>query len=139
MTAAKSFVVALMAVLSAGCDMHLPAKDGVFVDHGERERKAQLKVQRDVHMRAQLDKGTLGQNQVFPGSEYKDPRLMPRLPPPMSVVRASSPAPAADAAQAPSPMAGALQISSAAMLRTSAADGCVFKPVMSDSDIDACR
>jgi len=76
----------------------------------------------------------LGLAQLFPGGAMVDARGVPPLPRPSSVPVAviSVPAPRATAAEAP-PM----------LLASSSAAGgpgaCVYKPVMSDADIDACR
>jgi hypothetical protein len=128
--------------LLAGCDMHMPAKDGVVLNDGERERSAQLKAQRDRHLRARMEAGTLGQGQVFPGAEYKDPRLMPRLPPPVSVVRVRAPVPPPETpaeAQAPAQLPWSTSPDATAGRLVMAARSCTYKPVMSDADMEACR
>jgi hypothetical protein len=124
-------VIAIQAL--AGCDM--PVKDGVAADDRSHEHRAELK-SRDAQLRRQVEAGTFGLAQLFPGGTPVDARRLPSLRPPSSVVPVAAvtvtvPVPRLDAP--PKPM----------QLASSAAAGgpqaCVFKPVMSDADIDACR
>lgn len=92
---------------------------------GSRERREQVTQARHAHMRARMAAGTFGIQQLFPGAAPVDPRRFPRLPPPVNLLPPLQPVPARP------------------VLRTASLAGeraaCVYKPVMSDADIDACR
>ena len=72
-------------------------------------------------MRARMAAGTFGHELLFPGTAPVDPRRFRRLPPPMNVLS--------------EPELPALRTASLAPERSE----CVYKPVMSDADIAACR
>jgi hypothetical protein len=125
-------LVALAVLIAAqalpGCDM--PAKDGVASDDRSLGHKAELAV-RDAQLRRQVEKGSFGLAQLFPGGTTVDVRRLPPLPPPSAVVPvAAVPAPRLNTPAKP------MQLASATAHE---APGCVYKPVMSDADIDACR
>jgi hypothetical protein len=125
--------VVIAGQLLAGCGM--PAKDGVVGNSdNSHARRAERQV-RDAQLRRQVEKGTFGIAQLFPGGDMVDARHFPPLPRPMAVVPVAVvpvPAPRANAAAALPPM----QLASATAAGSAA---CVYKPVMSDADIEACR
>ncbi len=128
-----SFVIVIAMQALAGCGM--PAKGGVTAsDDRSHARKAEREA-RDAQLRKRVEAGTLGLAQLFPGGTMVDARSLPPLPRPSAVVPlavVSVPAPRASAAATPS-----MQLaSSAAAVQP---DGCAYKAVMSDADIEACR
>jgi hypothetical protein len=72
-------------------------------------------------MRARMATGTFGRELLFPGTAPVDPRRFRRLPPPMNIL--------------PEQQLPAMRTASLAPQRPE----CVYKPVMSDADIEACR
>jgi hypothetical protein len=113
-----------------GCDM--PAKASEAGDDRSAWRKAASDA-RNAILRRQLEAGTFGLAQLFPGGMSVDPRNLKPLPPPSAV-----PIPAIPARVARS------SLSETPVLLASAATagqpgGCTYKPVMSDVDIEACR
>ena len=112
----------------------MPAKDGVVGNNDTSHAQRADRQVRDAQLRRQVEKGTFGLAQLFPGGDMVEARHLPPLQRPMSVVPVavvSVPAPRSDAA-APRPM----QLASATAAGSAA---CVYKPVMSDADIEACR
>jgi len=111
----------------------MPGKDGVAHDGHSLGHKAELDV-RDAQLRRQVEAGTFGLTQLFPGGATVDAKRLPPLPSPSAVV------PAAVVAV---PMARLNAPAKPIQLASSAAAGepgaCVYKPVMSDAEIDACR
>jgi hypothetical protein len=95
---------------------------------GSRDRREQLTQARHAHMRARMAAGTFGHEQLFPGTVPVDPRYFRRLPPPRSIL------PPPSSLVAP-PQLPALRTASLASERAA----CVYKPVMSDADMEACR
>jgi hypothetical protein len=123
---AFAVVVAVQAL--AGCDM--PAKSGVTRDDHSAWRKAASEV-RDARLRRQVEAGTFGLAQLFPDGMPVDPRHLRPLPPPRAVPMPVVPARVAHSSASEAPVRVAFA--------TSRGQPCVFKPVMSDADIDACR
>jgi len=118
----------------AGCDM--PAS--IDVAHADAEpwqkaesaaREARLRIQ----LRNQVEAGTLGLAQLYPGGMPVEARHLPPLPRPMAVAMPVIPVHEAR----PNPSEIKIQLAFAASSRQHAA--CVYKPIMSDADIDACR
>ena len=126
---ALTVVIAIQVL--AGCGM--PGKDEVARDERSQARKAELEA-RDARVRKQVETGTFGLAQLFPGGMMVDARRLPPLPRPTAVVPVVTVA-----------VPGAqLNASATLMLLASSAaagnsEACVYKPVMSDADIDACR
>jgi hypothetical protein len=122
---------AMIAVQSmAGCDM--PAKSGAAHDDRSAWRNVEFEA-RAPRLRRQVEAGTFGLAQLFPGGTPIDPRHLPPLPRPSAVPMPVIAVPVARASASETP----LQVAFAAT--AGQPEGCVFKPVMSDADIDACR
>lgn len=107
--------------------------DGVTHDDRSLGHKAELDV-RDAQLRRQVEAGTFGLAQLFPGGVTVDAKRLPPLPPPSAVVP-----PMAVAAPAPRLSAPAKTMQLASSATAGGPEACVYKPVMSDADIDACR
>jgi len=125
---AFAVVIALQAV--AGCRM--PANSGVTRDDRSAWRKTVFEV-RDARLRRQIEAGTFGLAQLFPGGTPIDPRHLRPLPPPRAVAMPVIPVRVAQ------PSAPETPVRVAFAAAAGQPDACVFKPVMSDADIDACR
>ena len=97
-------------------------------------RKAELAV-RDARLRRQVEKGTFGAAQLFPGGDPVDARHLPPLPRTSALAVVSVPAPRPKPAETPVIQPMQLASSAGALKST----GCDYKPVMSDADIEACR
>jgi hypothetical protein len=126
-------VIAIQAL--AGCGM---PKGGVAGNGDNLHASKAERAARDARLRQQVEAGRLGLAQLFPGGVMVDARnLPPRTRPslaiiPVVVVSASAPAPRLSAPE----MAPMTLASAAAAIRQ---DSCVYKPVMSDADMEACR
>ena len=111
----------------------MPGKDEVARDERSQARKAELEA-RDARVRKQVETGTFGLAQLFPGGMMVDARRLPPLPRPTAVVPVVTVAvPGAQLNASATPML----LASSAVAGNS--EACVYKPVMSDADIDACR
>ena len=121
-------VIAVQAL--TGCDM--PAKSAEARDDRSPLRKAEMEARKAI-MRRQVEAGTFGLAQLFPGGVPVDPRDLKPLPRPSAVQIPVIPVRVAR----PSPSATPMQVAFAA--QAGQAGGCVYKPVMSDIDIEACR
>ncbi len=112
--------VAIISCLSiAACGQ--PGEVGWPPPEAAHERRSPATLQRDAQMRGQMNAGLFGHAQLFPGRPPVDPRRFARLPPPQSILAVELPS-------APKP----------AVVEV-ARVFCVYKPVMSDTDIAACR
>lgn len=98
-----------------------PGPDGSTPQESAREHRSPLTLQRDAQMRRKMSAGLFGYAQLFPGTAPIDPRRFARLPPPESILAVDLP---------PAPKSRAVEI---------ARIFCVYKPVMSDEEIAACR
>jgi hypothetical protein len=128
-----AFAVVLAGQMLAGCGM--PGKGDVAREARSDARKADLAL-RDARLRRQVEKGTFGAAQLFPGGNSVDARHLPPLPRTSAVAVVSVPAPRAKPAETQMNQPMPMQLASA----TAAGSGtCVYKPVMSDADIEACR
>lgn len=110
----------------------MPAESGVAHDDRPAWRNADFDA-REARLRRQVEAGTFGLAQLFPGGMSVDARLLPPLPPPSAV-----PMPvvlAGVALSSPSEMPVHLALAAA----TGRPNACVYKSIMSDADIDACR
>jgi len=120
----------IAALASAGCGT--PAESGLAGGARSPAQKAESDA-RDAHLRRQVEAGTFGLRQLFPGGTV-DARHLPPLP--------RTPAVAA-ITRVPAPVARSNESAQARQLAFSAEPGgpraCVYKPVMSDADLDACR
>jgi hypothetical protein len=90
---------------------------------GSRARRDQVTQARHAHMRARMAAGTFGHEQLFPGMAPVDPRRFGRLPPPMNILAPP---------ELPPIRTASLELAPGRVV-------CVYKPVMSDTDIAACR
>jgi hypothetical protein len=126
-----TLAVVIAAQALAGCGM--PGKDGVARDDRSDGRRAELEA-RDAQLRRQVETGSFGLAQLFPGGTTVDARHLPPLPRPSAIVPVASVAVPVPQSNAP---AKPIQLASSAA--TGDPDACVYKPVMSDADIDACR
>jgi hypothetical protein len=127
-----AFSVVIAGQVLAGCGM--PGKGEVARDDRSQGRKAELAV-RDAQLRRQVEKGTFGLAQLFPGGKSVDARHVPPLPRPSTIAPvASLGVRARQSSESAMPMQP-MQLAAAAGNR----DTCVYKPVMSDADMDACR
>jgi len=124
---ALAVMIAVQAL--AGCDM--PATGNVAQDEHPVWRKAEFDV-REERLRMQVEAGTLGLAQLFPGGMGIDARHLPPLPPPSSILMPGVLVGGARPASEPQ-----VHLAFASSSRQPAA--CVYKPIMSDADIDACR
>jgi hypothetical protein len=133
---AARLLIALAVVLAgqmlAGCGM--PGKGDVAREARSDARKAELAL-RDARLRRQVEKGTFGAAQLFPGGNSVDARHLPPLPRTSAAAVVSVPAPRAKPAAMPEIQPMQLASSAGALKPT----GCDYKPVMSDADIEACR
>jgi hypothetical protein len=125
-------VIAIQAL--AGCGM----PNGGVVGNGDNLHASKAeRAARDAKLREQVESGRLGLAQLFPGGMKVDARGLAPLPPTYAIVPVKSlgvPAPRPN--EAATPMPPMLFASAASAVK---ADACVFKPVMSDADIEACR
>lgn len=125
-----AFAVVIAVQALAGCDM--PAQSGVTHEERSPWRKAELEV-REASMRRQVEAGTFGLAQLFPGGMPIEARHLPRLPRPSAV-----PIPVVRVRVAkPSPSETPVHVAFAAA--AGQPGGCVYTPIMSDADVDACR
>jgi len=125
-----AFAAMIAALELAGCGM--AAESGVAGSVRSPERKAERDA-RDAHLRQQVEAGTFGVKQLFPGGTV-DARHLPPLPRTSAVAAVTRvPAPGARLNESAKPK----QLAFAAV--TGGPDACVYKPVMSDADLDACR
>jgi hypothetical protein len=126
-----AFAVVIAVQALAGCDMS--AHSDVARDDRSAWRNADFAV-RDASTRRQVEAGTFGLARLFPGGIPVDPRHLKPLPPtsavpmPVVAVRVAR----SDGSETPTQLAFAVSAG-----RRSGA--CVYKPVMSDADMDACR
>ena len=125
---AFAVVIALQAL--AGCGR--PAESGVARDDRSAGRKAEFET-REARLRKQVEAGTFGLAQLYPGGAPVDARRLPPLRPP-SAVRV--PVPALRLAQSSSSETPVHVASPGAGRQP---DPCIYKPVMSEADVDACR
>ncbi len=114
----------------------MPGKDGVVLNDGSRERRAQIRQVQDADLQRKMAAGTFGHAQLFPGMKIKDPRSFPRLPAPSG--------PRVTRLVAPTVLAQleSVEVGSLSLLQKEKETGtqpCVYKPVMSDADISACN
>jgi hypothetical protein len=124
---ALAVVIALQAL--AGCERS--AKSGMARDEPSAWRQAEFASQ-EARLRWQVEAGTLGLAQLFPDGRPIDPRHLRPLPPPSAVRK---------------PMVGEIVAQSGmsdapvkASPGTAGQPGaCVYKPVMTEADIEACR
>ena len=129
---------AMIAVLElAGCGKAV--ESGVAGSIRSPERKAERDA-RDAHLRRLVEAGTFGTRQLFPGGMV-DARHLPPLRRTFAVAAVTLvPAPAS---RVPVPVArlndSAKPKQLAFLAVTGGPDACVYKPVMSDADLDACR
>lgn len=124
-------VVVIAGQPLAGCGV--PDEGGMARDSRAQVRKAELTA-RNAKVRGQIEKGTFGLAQLFPGGKSADARQLP------PVTRPSTAAPvAAFAVPAPRLDASTQPMRLASTAAPGYRDSCVYKPVMSDADIDACR
>lgn len=120
----------IAALASAGCGT--PAESGLAGGARSPARKAESDA-RDAHLRRQVEAGTFGLRQLFPGGTI-DARHLPPIPrTPAAAIVTLVPAPVARLSEPQKPK----QLVFVAV--TGAPDACVYKPVMSDADLDACR
>lgn len=108
----------------------MPAQSGMAHEDRPAWRNADFSV-RDASTRRQVEAGTFGLAQLFPGGTPVNPRHLRPLPPPSAVPMPVIPVRVAQS----NPSAGPVQLAFAATAR----QPCVYKPVMSDADMDACR
>jgi hypothetical protein len=126
-----AFAVMIAMQALAGCGM--PATSDVAHDDRPVWRKAEFDV-REERLRGQVEAGTLGLAQLFPGGVGIDARHLPPLPPPSAILMPV--VSLIDGARS-SPPETQVHLAFAASSRQKAV--CVYKPIMSDADIDACR
>ena len=133
-----AFAVVIAVQVLAGCDM--PAKGGEARYDRSAWRKAEFEV-RNARLRRQVEAGTFGLAQLFPGGMSVDARHLPPLPPPSSVPMPVVPVAVARSSPSQTPVqvvpAHVVYVALGAAARRS--NACVYKPIMSDADIDACR
>jgi regulation of enolase protein 1 (concanavalin A-like superfamily) len=126
---AFAVVIAIQAL--AGCGM--PAKSSVAREDRSAWQKAEIEARKQFEVRRQVEAGTLGLAQLFPGGAPIEARHLPPLPRPSAVPIPVVPVRVAQSSTSET----RLQVAFGATARQP--DGCVFKPVMSDADIEACR
>lgn len=124
------FAVVIAVQALAGCGM--PTESGVAHDDRPAWRNADFDA-RDARLRRHVEAGTFGVAQLFPDGMLVDARHLPPLPPPAAV-----PMPLALAGVARSRPSGT-PVQLALVAAAGRANACVYKPIMSDADIDACR
>jgi len=125
--------LAVMMALQALAGCGVPATSGVAQDEQSAWQKAEFAAREArlrIQMRKQVEAGTLGLAQLYPGGMPVDARHLPPLPRPVAVA-----IPVHDARS--SPAETQMQLALAVSQRRAGA--CVYKPIMSDADIDACR
>jgi hypothetical protein len=125
---AFAVVIALQSL--AGCDM--PAKSVDAHDDRSAWRKVESEA-RDARLRRQVEAGTFGLAQLFPGGMPVDPRDLKPLPRPSAVPIPAIPMRVARSSASETPVQLAFAVTAGH------SGGCVYKPVMSDADMDACR
>lgn len=125
-----AFAIVIAVQAPAGCGR--PAESGEARDDRSAWRKAEFEA-REARLRRQVEAGTFGLAQLYPGGMSVDPRHLRPLPPPSAVRMPVVPVRVAQAS--PSEMPGEAASPGAA----GQPDACVYKPVMSDADLDACR
>jgi len=128
-----AFAVVIAAQALAGCGMpetSVVAHD----DSAAASHKAELEARSRIKLRAQVEAGTLGLAQLFPGGMPVEARHLPPLPRPMAVAMPVIPVHEARSSAAEGQVHLAL-----AVTRGRSSGGCIYKPIMSDADIDACR
>jgi hypothetical protein len=141
---ARSFIP-LFVVISiqalAGCGMPaMPAKSSVAANDDRSYLRVAERKASEARLRKQVEDGTLGRSQLFPGGMKVDARHLAPLPPTYATAPVRSlgvPAPRSSEAAVPTQPMQPMQFASA--VTAGKADACVFKAVMSDADIDACR
>lgn len=126
---AFAVVIAIQAL--AGC--HMPAKSGVAREDRSAWRKAEFEARKQFEMRRQIEAGSFGLAQLYPGGKPIDPRNLSPLPRPSAVPIPVVPVRVAQSSTSESRLQLAFGATAAQP------DGCFFKPVMSDADIEACR
>src|SRR6185436_1163146 len=110
----------------------MPAKDAEARDDRSAWRKAAFEA-RNAILRRQVEAGTFGLAQLFPGGTPVDPRHLKPLPPPSAVPMPVIPVRVARSSPAETPVQLAFAVT------PGQPGGCVYKAVMSDADMDACR
>ena len=125
-----AFAVVIAVQVLAGCDM--PAKGGEARYDRSAWRKAEFEV-RNARLRRQVEAGTFGLAQLFPGGMSVDPRHLKPLPPPSAVPMPVVPVRVAQSSPSGTPVQVAFAVTAGQPY------ACVYKPVMSDADLDACR
>ena len=129
---AVAAVIALQAL--AGCGM--PAGSGAAHFEPPEWQKAEFaarEARSRIAFRNQVEAGTLGLAQLFPGGKPVDARHFRPLPPPSAVPIPAVPLIVAGPGSSEMPVQVALAVA------RGRSGGCVYKPIMSDADIDACR
>jgi hypothetical protein len=138
---ARSFIplVVVIAIQAlAGCNM---PKGGVVGSGDNLHASKAERAARDAKLRKQVETGSFGLAQLFPGGMNVDAQHLAPLRPTHATapvrslgVAAPRPSEAEMPTQAMQPM---MQFASAVTAEKT--NACVFKAVMSDADIDACR
>lgn len=128
-----TFAVVIAVQALAGCGM--PAKSGAALDD-RSWWKVEFEARKKVRLRQQVEAGTLGRAQLFPGGMIHA-RHLPPLPRPYKVAIPAVRVRVAPASPTIPPEEPPVHVAWGSV--TDRPGGCVYKPVMSDVDVEACR